>query len=340
MGNKFVLKSLKHKEKNFVFDSKEPDPPQEDYKVVILGSLNTGKSTIFKQISNEIGSKSYSIDEKRFFKKLILQNILSSMFQLNLYLNDNLCEYNDKNLETDLSKLNDILAKENYCSIEKNFQDFLPIAKRFFEESIVQKNQTSKFFQPIFLKRGFEYFYCNNYLPSNDDLLYTKSNINILKKFDFFFNKKNVKLFDVNGGKGERKKWIHIFDEVNLLIFVTSISSVFENDVQSCTNSLIEDLNLFDGIVNSKFFVDTKIVLLFTNIDSFSEKLQNFNLNQIFDDFHSQDPHKASSFLKSKFLEKIEDYDQHRVKTFFLSSFNNAHEFLFQQKCKKNRFKN
>ena len=293
--------------------------------------MNTGKSTIFKQISNEIGNKSYTKDEKLFYKKIIQHNILLSMFHLDVYFNENLLNYKDEKLSNDLIKLEEMIKKENYYNIEKNFENFLPVSKRFFNESLVKENLNSKFFDIVFLKNGFNKFQSTTYLPSNEDVLYTKSNIKNSKNFEFLFSEKNIKLFDVNGGKGERKKWIHIFDEVNILIFVTSISSIFENDIESSSNSLLEDLNLFDGIVNSKFFVDTKIVLLFTGIDLFQEKLQNFNLNQIFENFNSKDPFRASEFLKLKFLQKIEEYDQKRIKSFFLNSFQNAHVNLIMR---------
>jgi guanine nucleotide-binding protein G(i) subunit alpha len=162
----------------------------------------------------------------------------------------------------------------------------------------------------------------------------TKTNRKNLVQFEFPFKNRRIKLFDVNGGRGERKKWIHIFDEVNLVIFVSSLSSVFQqcyHDENS--NRLMEDLGLFDEIVNSNSFIKTKIILLFTKTDLFKEKLKYFNLQEVFSDFkpkHISDPVEASEYIKSKFLERAEVDNQERVHTFFVDSFNNSHiNFIF-----------
>ena len=73
---------------------------------------------------------------------------------------------------------------------------------------------------------------------------------------------------DVGGQRNERRKWIHVFDDILLLMFVAAVSEfdqVLEED--NMTNSLEESLQLFETITASDFFKSTPIVLFLNKID-------------------------------------------------------------------------
>jgi guanine nucleotide-binding protein G(i) subunit alpha len=61
-------------------------------------------------------------------------------------------------------------------------------------------------------------------------------------------------MIDVGGQRCERKKWIHCFEGVQCIIFVTSLSEYnqkcYEDDE---TNRMKESLLVFDEIVNSRW---------------------------------------------------------------------------------------
>ena len=60
---------------------------------------------------------------------------------------------------------------------------------------------------------------------------------------------------DVGGQRTERKKWIHCFDDVLLVMFLAAISEydqVLEEDEK--TNRLTESLTLFGTILSYKWF--------------------------------------------------------------------------------------
>ena len=69
-------------------------------------------------------------------------------------------------------------------------------------------------------------------------------------------------MFDVGGQRNERRKWIHAFDNVQAVVFVAALSEydqvLFEDETQ---NRMEEALQLFDQIVNSKWFKTTAMIL-------------------------------------------------------------------------------
>jgi len=71
-------------------------------------------------------------------------------------------------------------------------------------------------------------------------------------------------MFDVGGQRNERKKWIHCFENVTAVLFVAAISAydqtLYEDET---TNRMVEALNLFEEICNSRWFRDTSMVLFF-----------------------------------------------------------------------------
>jgi len=81
-------------------------------------------------------------------------------------------------------------------------------------------------------------------------------------------------VFDVGGQRAERRKWIHAFDNVTAIIFVTAISEydqfLFEDRSK---NRLEEALELFEEICNSRWFVSSSIMLFLNKKDLFEKKL-------------------------------------------------------------------
>eukprot|EP00004_Rigifila_ramosa_P013184 TRINITY_DN2906_c0_g1_i1.p2 TRINITY_DN2906_c0_g1~~TRINITY_DN2906_c0_g1_i1.p2 ORF type:complete len:158 (-),score=39.77 TRINITY_DN2906_c0_g1_i1:37-510(-) len=91
---------------------------------------------------------------------------------------------------------------------------------------------------------------------------------------------------DVGGQRSERKKWIHYFDNVTAVLFVTSLSEydqmLYEDETQ---NRMLESLKLFAEICNSKHFVNKSMILFLNKRDLFQEKLPRSPLNKTFPDY-------------------------------------------------------
>lgn len=143
-----------------------------------------------------------------------------------------------------------------------------------------------------------------DYVPSEEDILRTRVRTTGIIETQFQIQSTKFKMFDVGGQRTERKKWIHCFEDVTCVIFVAAIS---EYD-QMCwedesTNRITEALNLFQEICNSRWFVDTSMILFLNKRDVFREKIKNTPLSVGFPEYDGPDCDydAAITFLKHKF---------------------------------------
>jgi guanine nucleotide-binding protein G(i) subunit alpha len=114
-----------------------------------------------------------------------------------------------------------------------------------------------------------------------------------------------------------KRKWIHCFDNVSAVIFVTSLSEYdlrcYEDD---STLRMKESLILFEEICNSRYFSEIPIVLFFNKVDLFKEKIKNVDLNVCFKDYQGgKDYDKAIKYIIQTFLDKNQD-DQKVINTY------------------------
>jgi len=88
-------------------------------------------------------------------------------------------------------------------------------------------------------------------------------------------------MVDVGGQRNERKKWIHSFDSVTAVIFVAAISEynqvLYEDSSQ---NRMVESLNLFHEVCNSRWFQNTSMILFLNKKDLFEDKIKLHDLRQ------------------------------------------------------------
>jgi guanine nucleotide-binding protein G(i) subunit alpha len=145
----------------------------------------------------------------------------------------------------------------------------------------------------------------NDFVPNQQDVLRCRVKTTGIVESEFDFQNMKFRLFDVGGQRNERKKWIHCFDHVTAIIFVSSLSEFdqkcYEDDQ---TLRMKESLVLFDEITNSQFFADTPTILFLNKVDLFKLKIQHTDLKVCFDDYNgpSKDWEAASNFIKDKFI--------------------------------------
>ncbi|KAG2379612.1 hypothetical protein C9374_006729 [Naegleria lovaniensis] len=94
---------------------------------------------------------------------------------------------------------------------------------------------------------------------------------------------KPIKVVLMGSQRSERRKWIHSFDDVSAVFFVVALSEfnqVLYEDRRS--NRMLESLLVFNEIVNSTYFADVPVFLIFNKYDVFLEKLQKYDLSIAF----------------------------------------------------------
>ena len=123
-------------------------------------------------------------------------------------------------------------------------------------------------------------------------------------------------VIDVGGQRMERRKWrsLGLLNDVDVLILMVNLAGycqvLFE---ESGVNCMIEELNLFEELVNSPSFRDASIHVVFNKIDVFRERIEQIPLSRMFPDF-SGDPKnsaQALEYIKCQFLSRIRNPQTH-----------------------------
>jgi GTPase SAR1 family protein len=181
---------------------------------------------------------------------------------------------------------------------EQNSKNFeldegrVQMLKAFFNDGAVQTALKQK--NKYDLNDNYEYFVNNldrfarsDYRPTLDDVLRTRLKTVGIVERDFNIKGKQgdqnitFKLVDVGGQRNERRKWIHAFSNVTLIMFVASLSEydqVLAED--SDVNRMKESLDLFEFICTHESFYDRRrnqakgIILFLNKRDLFEEKLK------------------------------------------------------------------
>jgi len=153
------------------------------------------------------------------------------------------------------------------------------------------------------------------YLPSFHDVLACRVSTTGIVETDFSAQEEKFRMFDVGGQKNERRKWIHSFEHVNLLIFVVAIDQYNQKMYEDKTKNRITDsLELFENISSNKWFKDKDIVLFLNRSDLFKQKIQNVPLSacEEFLDYKGKpgDWEEAVAAIKAKFLDRNQNKDR------------------------------
>ncbi|VDD97604.1 unnamed protein product [Enterobius vermicularis] len=127
------------------------------------------------------------------------------------------------------------------------------------------------------------------YIPTEQDLLRTRIKTTGITEVLFDLKGLTFRVIDVGGQRSERKKWIHCFDNVNAIIFISSLSEYDQTlREDNCTNRMQESLKLFDSICNSPWFAIIHFILFLNKKDLFAEKIKRSPLNVCFPEYKGQ----------------------------------------------------
>ncbi len=299
--------SKQNKSKTQTTKSSAQDSKPE-YKMLLLGSGESGKSTILKQIKI-IHQNGFSKRELYDYKPFVFKNIcecaeaiIKALRKFNLdddlqtMTNDDL----DKILEYEVPMDED--SKTMTFALGDKMKTLIkePMVVKLLEEHRGE----------FYLMDSFKYFFDNidritadGYVPNVTDVIRTRKQTSGIYDKRFQLEDIRIHLFDVGGQRSERKKWIHCFDNVTAVMFCVALSEYDQVLLESPTqNRLVESLNLFESVVNSMWFRRTSIILCLNKIDVFIDKLGRSPLENYFPDYvGGNDVNKAVKYILWRF---------------------------------------
>lgn len=257
---------------------------EEDQKIklLLLGAGESGKTTVFKQMKILYGSnEGITAEEGMLFTPVVYQNVIVSIKIL-------LQEAKNGNFGEDSGKVVPIVAtaeadEVSQCADEAIIDPVLgKKIKTLWEDPGVQSIwELRHHFQIVESVKSYfkklDTIMAADYVASQEDQLLSRVRTSGIVEEAYKIDGVEFQMYDVGGQRNERKKWIHCFENVTSVIFVAAISeynqTLYEDSQQ---NRMDEALELFEEIANSKWFVQSSMILFLNKRDLLEEKIWKF----------------------------------------------------------------
>ncbi|KAF2858199.1 G-protein alpha subunit [Piedraia hortae CBS 480.64] len=264
-----------------------------------------------------IHTKGFSSSERKQWKVTIFQNLLAA-FQMTLAAMDE----QDLAFENpDNKRAAALIASDPDISIDEAMPiDCLDAFKSLWDDSGVQTairkgNEYALHDNLSYYFSDIDRLFAKDYSPTDQDILRTRLRTTGISETIFDLGNFTYRMFDVGGQRSERKKWIHVFDNVQVVLFLVAISGydhVLLEDRNG--NQMHEALMLFESISNSRYFAKAALILFLNKIDLFSEKVRSGSspISRHFPDYSGTDTDvdTAKVFFAQKFRNTVRDPDK------------------------------
>ncbi|XP_015588247.1 guanine nucleotide-binding protein G(f) subunit alpha isoform X2 [Cephus cinctus] len=253
-------------------------------KLLLLGTGDAGKTTIIKQM-RILHVQGYSDKERQDYIDIVRGNLHDAIYSLvsHLTLMEPSLDFQDDDSEISgnyilaMGPHATIFSEEYYDHVQRLWED-LGIRECYRRSNEFQLIDSAKYF----LDRIYE-IRKENYVPIDQDILHSKQTTIEIQKVEFSVNvSKNFYngtqefwMFDVGGQRGERKKWIQVFEGIHAVLFVVACSDFDQNLCEdNKQNRLKESITLFTDVWNSRFLVDAGFIVFLNKQDILKDKIE------------------------------------------------------------------
>ena len=276
-----------------------------EFKILLLGSGESGKSTIVKQMKI-IHQNGFSRSELMLYRLTVIRNLVDSaqavVLAMRKFAQEPHLLENRRNSDVILQYKvvpdpAEPLPEEIGRAIESLWRD--PAITEVMKHS-----------SDFYLMDNASYFFDNcmriasqSYVPTETDVLLARSQTMGVSETRFSMGNMSIHLFDVGGQRSERRKWIHCFEAVTSIIFCVALSEYDQSLLEdSSQNRMAESLVLFESVVNSRWFQRTSIILFLNKIDVFTAKIPQVPLSRYFPEYTGgDDVNKAAKYILWRF---------------------------------------
>ncbi|WKY15274.1 hypothetical protein Q1695_000619 [Nippostrongylus brasiliensis] len=306
---------------------KEQFSERRKIKILLLGSADSGKSTIVKQM-RLIHSSGFNETEAIDAIFVIRKNIVDAFHAIAVGVEQSSEEIpiNEKRIVEQLSRhCNELenLAETDELQI---LRQTLECVQHFLEHHTAWPMIPDNF---SYFASNVERILASDYLPTSLDIVHMRKATIGVHEFAFEFKKYAIRLIDVGGQRTERRKWIHFFEDVTAVMFVASLSSydqIMEEDMilvqvvatgirpfqtvvrpmasktQTPKNRLQDSIDLFHEIVKNEFLQSCSFILFLNKVDLFKAKLSHSNLANFFKTYTGDNDYtSASEYIQGLF---------------------------------------
>ncbi|KAL1921689.1 uncharacterized protein VTP21DRAFT_10331 [Calcarisporiella thermophila] len=278
---------------------------RKECKILLLGSGESGKSTIVKQMKI-IHLDGYSENERIWWRIPIYKNVHESIQAIIMALEKFGLKFDQPENE---EHANYIMGFQINSSQEFRLTpEFVEAVECVWKDSVMEKLLERQ--SDFYLMDSAPYFVSEirrlgaiDYIPTQDDVLRARLRSTGITETRFNIGQLNIHLFDVGGQRSERKKWIHCFECVTSIIFCVALSEYDQVLLEeSAQNRMVESLVLFESVINSRWFLRSSVILFLNKFDIFKQKLPRVPLSRYFPDYYGgADVSKAIKYIAWRF---------------------------------------
>ncbi|KAI9628076.1 hypothetical protein H4Q26_018224 [Puccinia striiformis f. sp. tritici PST-130] len=295
---------------------KDRSNARKEIKILLLGAGESGKSTLVKQMKC-LWDQPYTQSERESYREVIFANTITSI-QVVLDALPALQHITIPAEHGDAERIDLLLTlppdshdtpvwTPRWPTLSAS-SGLAPASNRL-SHSAISINSTIRPHTTCFYFDNIIRIAQPGYIPTEQDIVRSRVKSTGISESKFNVGQLIWKVFDVGGQRSERKKWIHCFENVNVLIFFVAINEydqvLYEDE---CVNRMAEAATLFDSICNSQWFRQTQMILFFNKIDLFKAKLLTSPLSSRFPDYDGDNSYEsAAKFIHRNFLQLCRD---------------------------------
>ena len=193
-------------------------------KLLVLGTGESGKSTVFKQMKIL-----YSVpDPPAKFIMICRANLFGNAHTVMDGMDKLGITFQTESGKAAGDKLRTVPADGNPSGDEPLSAYVTALKEMFVDPGCTEAIERAAEYQlndsTIYFWERAEEICKPDFLPTEQDVLRARVRTTGIVQQHFAIGEKKYTMFDVGGQRNERRKWIHCFDNVTAVIFVTAIS--------------------------------------------------------------------------------------------------------------------
>uniref|UniRef100_A0A3Q3VUC9 Guanine nucleotide-binding protein subunit alpha n=1 Tax=Mola mola TaxID=94237 RepID=A0A3Q3VUC9_MOLML len=278
---------------------------RREYKLLLLGTGESGKSTFIKQM-RIIHGRGYSDEDKRGFTRLVYQNIFTAMQAMIQAMNALQIPYKCENNKVNADLVSGVNVKKvtaltnAHAEAIKSLWGDPGIQECYSRKREYQLSDSAKYYL-----NDLDRIAASPYLPTQQDVLRVRVPTTGIIEYPFELENVVFRMVDVGGQRSERRKWIHCFEKVTSIMFLVALSEYDQALVESGSeNRMEESMALFQTIITYGWFRRSSVILFLNKIDLLEEKIMYSHLVDYFPEYDGpqQNVEAAKEFILDMFL--------------------------------------
>lgn len=204
----------------------ESQRQRREIKLLLLGTSNSGKSTIVKQMKI-IHSGGFNLEACKEYRPLIIYNAIDSLTRIIRALAALKIDFHNPDRAYDAVQLFALTGPAE--SKGEITPELLGVMRRLWADPGAQAcfGRSSEYHledNAAYYLNDLERIAASDYIPTVEDILRSRDMTTGIVENKFTFKELTFKMVDVGGQRSERKKWIHCFEGVTAIIFCVELS--------------------------------------------------------------------------------------------------------------------